>query len=155
MAESSAGERDVWEVWAQERHRAEMAAKLLTCCLGIKARPEFDLAVNVGTDGESPRLKGIGICLYKDAWYVGPADEGAVLEIVVVDEKGNALAGSVEGHYLERGLELLGRLPLLLSPQAEGWLKDALGESRPGAGQHPLEAAVVGRVGPRSWRARP
>jgi len=154
MAESSAGERDVWDVWAQERHRAEMAAKLLTCCLGIKARPEFDLAVDMGKDGVSPRLWGIGICLYKDAWYVGPADEGAVLEIVVVDEKGNALAGSKEGYHLERGLELMGRLPLLLSPQAEGWLKDALGESRPGAGQHPLEAAGMGWLGPASGRAR-
>ena len=52
-----------------------------------------------------------------------------------MDEEGNALAESAGAFRIGQALDLLGKLPLRLSPHADRWLKDALGEPGPREGR--------------------
>ena len=133
MEEVATVQMEVKEIWASDRRKATMAARLMACCLGIQAEPGFDL--NGLEEGTSSRRTpyAMGDCVFKDAWDVSTGEECGRLELLLVDEKGNILAKSKETHALGHALDLLERLPLRASPHAEEWLRNALGEPGPAA----------------------
>ncbi len=131
MEEKSTVQTDAREVWASDRRKVAMAAKLMTCCLGIPVEPGFDLTGPANGDFQGQKPRDLGECVFKDAWYVGPADECQQLQLLLVDEKGNILVRSRGAYYLGHAMDLVDRLPLRLSPHADDWLKDALGEPGP------------------------
>ena len=133
MAEILAVESDAREVWARDRRKAALAARLLACCLGIPAEPGFDLAGQDRGGYQRTRPYAMGECVFKDASDDSPDEECGRLQLLLVDEHGNVLAQSKETHPLGNALDLLERLPLRVSPHADGWLKNALGEPGPAA----------------------
>jgi len=130
MTEALTVQAEAREVWASDRRKAAMAARLMVCCLGIPAEPGFSLSAP-GGGRMSGRPYAMGECVFKDAWDVAPDAECGRLELLLVDEHGNILAKSGQTYPLGHALDLLARLPLGLSPHAEDWLKDALGERGP------------------------
>ena len=141
MTETMTGDVAVRQVWASDRRKATMATRLLVSCLGIEAEPGFDLTEPEDKNLATRKPKALGECLFKDAFCESMDQESWHLQVLVVDEKGNVLAQSKGMRALGHGLDLLERLPLRVSPHAEGWLRDALGERRPGQGPYPLEGA--------------
>ena len=141
MTETLTGDAEIRQLWASDRRKAMMATRLLVSCLGIEAEPGFDLTNPEERNVASRKPKGLGECLFKDAFCESMDQESWHLQLLVVDEKGNVLAQSKGMRALGHGLDLLEKLPLRVSPHAEDWLKDAMGERRLGEGPHPLGAA--------------
>jgi len=131
MAEVSTVESEASAVWASDRRKAAMAARLMACCLGIQARPGFDLTGEQRGGHQRSKAYAMGECVFKDAWDASPEDESGRLELLLVDEEGNILAKSEQNYQLGHALDLLERLPLRVSPHADEWLKNALGEPGP------------------------
>ncbi len=131
MEESSTVQAKEKEAWARDRRKAALAARLMTCCLGIDARPGFDLGAEQAGRRQRSKPYGMGDCVFKDAWEADVEDESGRLELLLVDEHGNILAQSEGNFTLGRALDLLERLPLVVSPHADDWLKNALGEPGP------------------------
>ena len=133
MSETLTTDAKVGQVWASDRRKAALAARLMVCCLGIQAEPGF----NLGEPGEGKSSRrtpyAMGECVFKDAWDLSPDEECGRLQLLLVDEKGNVLARSKETYTLGHALDLLERLPLRVSPHADDWLKNALGEPGPAA----------------------
>ena len=153
MAESETVQIKTEEIWAGDRRKAAMAARLMACCLGIQARPGFDLTGEQRGGYQHSKVYAMGECVFKDAWDVSPEEEEfRRLELLLVDEEGNILAKSEQHYTLGHALDLLERLPLRVSPHANNWLKNALGEpgpatARPSSGAtRPLVA--LGNGGP-------
>jgi hypothetical protein len=137
--ETADEERRAWD-----RRQATMAARLLTCCLGIAAEPAFDVTSPTGRDTAILKETPLGEGLYKDAFDFAGLAESRDIQLLVVDENGRIKAESRQCHPLGGALELLQRLPLPLSPRAERWLKDCLGEGGPARGRLlPASAAMA------------
>jgi len=126
---------------ASDRRKAAVAARLLNCCLGIAAEPSFDLSCATGRASATVKDIPLGDGMYKDVFDFGAAGEMPELQLLVVDEDGRIKAESKQMYTLGEGLALLGRLPLPLSPWAERWVKDCLGEAGPARGR-PILAPV-------------
>jgi len=142
MAETSTLEMSDQERRAWERRAATMAARLMWCCLGIPSEPAFDLTDPNGADTPKVKLEPYGIGLFKDAFDFSADGEKVELQLLVTDEKGLIKAESRQFFPLGHALDLLARLPLPLSPRAQRWLKDALGEAGPNTGQVSQGSAV-------------
>ena len=128
MAEKLAIEMKDEEGRAWDRRQATIAARLLACCLGIPAEPAFDVSDSGGRDRAKAKGMPLGQGLFKDAFDITGGSETPSLQLLVVDENGETKARSKQAYYLGHGLDLLERLPLPLSPGAERWLKNCLGE---------------------------
>jgi hypothetical protein len=135
MAETLTLEMSDQERRAWERRAATLAARLMWCCLGIPSEPAFDVTDPNGADTPKVKLEPYGIGLFKDAFDFSMDGEKVELQLLVTDEKGLIKAESRQFFPLGHGLDLLARLPLPLSPRAQRWLKDALGEAGPNTGQ--------------------
>ena len=120
---------------ARDRNKAATAAIFLARSLGIRAEPAFDLTSSEGRVGKGYIIPPLGEVVHKDAFDMGCSGEDRELQLLLVDERGNILAESKELYSLGQALELLDRLPMSLSPGAEQWLKDALGNAASGASQ--------------------
>jgi hypothetical protein len=112
-----------------------MAARLMWCCLGIQAEPAFDVTDPNGADTPNVKAEPYGIGLFKNAFDFSADGEKVELQLLIADEKGLIKAESKQFFPLGHRLDLLARLPLPLSPRAQQWLKDALGEAGPNTGQ--------------------
>ena len=128
MAEKSAIEMGDEEGLAWDRRQATIAARLLACCLGIPAEPAFDVSGSGGRDRAKAKDMALGQGLFKDAFDITDGSETPSLQLLVVDENGKTKARSKQAYYLGLGLDLLERLPLPLSPRADRWVKDCLGQ---------------------------
>jgi len=133
MAEVSTVEGETREVWASDRRKAALAARLMVCCLGVPAEPGFNLGALGQGKSSRRRPYAMGECVFKDAWGVSPDEECGRLRLLLVDEQGNILAKSEQTYTLGHALDLLERLPLRVSPHADNWLRNALGEPGPAA----------------------
>jgi len=142
MAETLTLEMSDQERRAWERRAATMAARLMWCCLGIPSEPAFDVTDPNGADTPKVKLEPYGIGLFKDAFDFSVDGEKVELQLLVTDEKGLIKAESRQFFPLGHALDLLARLPLPLSPRAQRWLKDALGEAGPNTGQASQGSAV-------------
>jgi hypothetical protein len=136
--EAADEERRAWD-----RRQATSAARLLTCCLGIAAEPAFDVTSPTGRDTAVLKEMPLGEGLYKDAFDFAGLAESRDVQLLVVDENGRIKAESKQCYPLGEALELLQRLPLPLSPQADRWLKNCLGEAGPATGRPVLAGAVT------------
>ena len=140
------GAKRTKDVRVTDRRKAAMAARLMTLCLGIDAKPAFGSASQRGLDPEPAGLSPRGLGLFKHAEEFKGLDGEALLVLHVVDEDGRVLASSTSMYSLGRGLGLLERFALPLSPLAARWLKQALGEAdgpvSPGR-QAAVEAAIA------------
>lgn len=119
----------------QNHIKCAMAARLMWCCLAVKAEPVFDDTDPNVKDTPNFKLEPYGIGLFKDAFDFRVNGEKVELQLLVTDEKGLVRAESRELFPLGHALDLLARLPLPLSPRADQWLKDALGEAGPNTGR--------------------
>jgi hypothetical protein len=128
MAEKLAIEMKDEEGLAWDRRQATIAARLLACCLGIPAEPAFDVSASRGRKGAKVKDRALGQGLFKDAFDLSDGPDTTYLQLLVVDETGRTKARSKQAYYLGHGLDLLERLPLPLSPGAEGWIRNCLGE---------------------------
>lgn len=146
MAETLTLEMSDQERRAWERRAATMAARLMWCCLGIQAEPAFDVTDPNGADTPKVKLEPYGIGLFKDAFDFSADGEKVELQLLVTDEKGLIKAESRQFFPLGHALDLLARLPLPLSPCAQRWLKDALGEAGPTTGQALQGSAVLAGI---------
>lgn len=145
MAETLVLEMSDQERKAWGRRAATMAARLMWCCLGIQAEPAFDVTNANGADTPNVKLESYGIGLFKDAFDFSADGEKVELQLLITDEKGLIKAESRQFFPLGHALDLLARLPLPLSPRAQQWLKDTLGEAGPVAGQAvPVSAVSAG-----------
>jgi hypothetical protein len=114
---------------ATDRRKATMAARLLASCLGIQAGPAFDVSDPLAADTPKLKAEPYGDGLYKDVFDLSARGESAALQLLVVDEMGKLKAESKESYSLGQALDLLERLPLPLSSQAQQWVKDCMGET--------------------------
>jgi hypothetical protein len=119
----------------QNHIKCAMAARLMSYCLGIEAEPAFYMTNPHGAGTPRARAEPYGIGLFKDAHDFSIDGEKVELQLLIVDEKGLIKAESKQFFPLGHGMDLLARLPLPLSPRAQQWIKDALGEAGPTAGQ--------------------
>jgi len=127
---------------ASDRRKATVAARLLTCCLGIPAEPAFDVTCPTGRDTAVLKEAPLGEGLFKDAFDFAALAETRDIQLLVVDENGRIKAESKECYPLGEALELLERLPLPLSPRTDRWLKDCLGEAGSASGR-PVPAGAT------------
>ena len=94
MTETLTTDAEVRQVWASDRRKAALAARLLACCLGIQARPGFDLTGEQRGGPQRSKAYAMGECVFKDAWDVSPEEECGRLELLLVDEEGSAPRGA-------------------------------------------------------------
>jgi len=129
-------EVEVWREGSDETRRgrdrniAAAGAIFLARCLGIDAEPGFDLANSRGRDGRSFKALPFGQMAFKTLFDMGVFGEQRQLQLLLVDEAGCIVAESRQLYSLGKALDLLDRLPVPLAKNADGWLKDALGENR-------------------------
>jgi hypothetical protein len=137
------------ERWAWDCRQVTIAARLLGTCLGIPVQPAFDVSDREGPNGVKANRKPLGQGLFKDAYDVtGGSDERPNLVVLVVDENGEKKAESKQCYALGFALDLLARLPLPVSPKAEQWFKNCMGEGGPATGRPILRnpARLTARV---------
>jgi len=136
MAETPATEMTGDERLAWDCRQVTIATRLLATCLGVPVQPAIDVSDPEGPDGVKAKRRPLGQGLFKSACDVTDGnEERPSLVVQVVDENGETKAESKQCHALGFALDLLERLPLPVSPKAEQWIKNCLGEAGPATGR--------------------
>ena len=127
---------------ARDKRLAVLAARLMQTCLGVPAEPGFEVNSPSAADTARRSAPPYGSCLFKDVFDCSVSGEESMAEVLIVDEQGLIKAASRDARPIGEALALAAKLPLEVSPRAQQWVMDSLGE--PVAAARGIKKSAIG-----------